>query len=439
MYENTLYEIDARAAFDYAVKTDGGYTSIFVKDDPMYESEYYTDPVRDCLKDEYRVGDLNIVSGMPVKSRETNFRKPAELYSYDPPDGREYPSDSSQKYVVAQVSGEELELIRNYFSDSLAVPFEDIDTGSLRGIYYVTAQTTIMPADYYDFISRESAVETARTALRAEGMDDYFRTGSNYVAFPLPVFAAPTVSSLDENMRLGEVTFYIGGGTQVYAAIVDNKVDESWNIEPISEAYVKGEKVMFVGDSNGTVVMFTSSGGQYLVRGRDIWNGAELVEKHLFPIRRAAVMDPPPSDYELTDADLDDIYEKAYTAWGNYADHASLGYPINADYRVSDSLGTWYIPLFSGDRIVGMITAFRVNGEWYAGQFGEAVPARFTELYESGTPFNLTGFGDVLYICTPDAKSEPFENYGTPANVYLYAPEKAAPVRKWNKADNEKS
>lgn len=435
VYENTLYEIDARAAFDYVIETDDGYQSIFMNEYPEYDGEGWVDPVRDCLKDEYFVGMLNYVNRMPSKSMETNFFEHggANLYSFDP--GNNSPAESTMKYIVADVNSKEVATILKYFSDKLTVPVDENDFGMLRGVYYVTAQTTVMPADYYDYLSRQDALNIAAEARYAEGMDYYFRTGTNYFSFPLPVFPSPIVSTLDEHGRLGEVTFYLGNGEGVYAAIVDNKVDKSWNVAPISEAFKKGEKVMFVSDSVNTA-MLTSDGGRYIVRGSEMPFGMELVGEHYFPVRKYNVMNPPPQDYDLTETDLAEIYDKAYEAWvGAWSDSRSLGYPIkvNGVSGGSDYRGLWYVPVFEGDKVIGIVTAFFNNGEWLASSYGESGADQLTELYRSGEPFHITVFGSAQYICTEGKRSECFTYavYDKPRNVYLYDETKAATLRRW--------
>ncbi len=431
VYENTLYEIDARAAFDYVIETEDGYQSIFLSEDTEYDGGDF-DPVRDCLKDEYFVGMLNYVNRMPTKGLETNFgHGGSKLYSFDPDNNS--PAESTQKYIVADVSSEEVEMILKYFSDKLTFPVDENDFGMLRGVYYVTAQTTVMPAGYYDYLSREEAQSIASEARNAEGMNALFRTGTNYFSFPLPIFPSPTVSTLDRYGRLGEITFYLGNGEGVFAAITDGKVDKDWNLEPISEAFRKGDKVKFIGDvilSN--VAMFTSSGGQYIVRGSQMPFGAELLDEgEYFPIRKYNVMNPPPQDYVLTEADLDDIYEKASSAWADMTENFALGYPIKVDYRSGTSRGTWEIPVFGGDTVTGVITAFYHNDEWYASSYTEGGAELLNEMYRSGKAFNLTSFGGIVYLCTEEERSVVYEGYDPGRNVYLYDPEKAAPLRKW--------
>lgn len=444
LYEDTLYEIDARAAFDYLLRTEDGYTSIFRDRYPEHAEEYgFIDPVRDCLKNEYCIGELNIVEGMPHSGMETNFPKEAALYSYAYYD---HPAESTTKYIVADVSDAELDNIREYFSDSLVLPFEEIDTDSLRGVYYVTAQTAIMPQKYYDLIPREDALETWKAAFDAEGMDDYFRTGMNYMSYPLPIFAPGDLTN--EGVTLGNAAFYLGNGGEVCAVIVDNKVDESWDLEPINYAFRHGEKIMLVSDIVlGNTVMFTESGGKYTVRGSMIPNGAEFSQELAFPIHRYDVTEPP-QDYELTEADLDEIYEKAYNAWVQGIEYFSLGYPIKVDLPSDASRGIWYIPLFRNDTVVGVITAFYTD-EWDAGTYrrvgtgekDDSDGGQLTSLYRTQTPFNMTSFGSVQYICTEHGKSVPFQEsvYDKPRNVYLYDEAKAAPLRKWNKEQQDES
>ena len=487
-----VYKVDDTAAFDYVITVEGGAANwISIFRESAAEAEYdfrLSDPDVILLSENY-VGELEYTDGVPESNMQTNFPKKAWLYSHGYNDGRNSGVSlyQSEKWLRCEVSAEELSTIKEYLADDLAVTPETLDNTTVYGLYYVSAEATLMPQRYYELTPSYAKIsDIANAELNSSELDYLANPGGTYLRTrPLPIKNSSSYISFwcsgTKPLAAAIVTYDETTGeytsehcfTESVAKDIDEEAARQAEFSGLAESApadsgnngtrregfylldsVSLEKVISSGaplmffsdgeniaavtaDSDGGIIDATGDGENIQVCGTaEVTGFPAYDELWAYPVTQEAYLSSADSvTAALTDAEREEIAALAsgsVTGLTNFGD-GTVGVAASYPFECAGVPYCYSFALDKDGNIIAYLLAVRRGGSWSVSQSGGLAPGaseRLTELYKAGTPITLTMFGSNLYCDPADGASFVIEQmvFNKPSHARFYREQDAQPI-----------